>query len=139
MPFYYALSDAHGYLNPLEVALSLVDLYSDKENKLIICGDLIDYGPDSCGCLYKIKQLTENYPDQAICLIGNHERMFVEFLNTKDRDIWNVEWLGSDKDFATVNSFISIPTREKIAQLKPRKGYHDNLFRISACPEARIF
>ncbi|MNW33697.1 diadenosine tetraphosphatase [compost metagenome] len=131
MAIIYAISDIHGYLLPLEEALALVDLESDKENKLICCGDYIDYSPDSYGTLYKIKQLAENYPNQVIVLMGNNEQMFLEFLNAKERDIWHVEWLGSDKDFATVNSFSSVYTREKISQLKSEKGYHDLLFRIS--------
>jgi serine/threonine protein phosphatase 1 len=44
MSLIYAISDIHGYLQPLEEALSLVDLESDIENKLIVCGDYIDYG-----------------------------------------------------------------------------------------------
>lgn len=131
MAFIYAISDIHGYLQPLEEALSLVDLESHHENKLILCGDYIDYGLDSYRVLYKIKHLTEKYPNQVITLMGNHEYMFIDFLNAKANDIRNVEWLGSDKDFATVNSFISISTREKISQVNPDEGYHNYLFRIS--------
>ncbi|OMD86490.1 metallophosphoesterase [Paenibacillus odorifer] len=127
----YAISDIHGHLHPLEEALALIDLESDKENMFICCGDYIDYGPDSCGALYTIKQLAENYPNQVIVLKGNHEQMLLEFISAKERDIWNVEWLGSDKGFTTVNSFISLSTREKIFQLKFEEGYHDFLFRIS--------
>lgn len=132
MSMWFALSDIHGYLQPLEEALSLVDLESDKENKLLVLGDLIDYGNNSCKVLYKIKKLTEDYPNQIITLMGNHEYDFLEFLNAKDNDIWNVEWLGADKDFATVNSFISVYSKEKISQLNIDKDdYHDYFFRAS--------
>lgn len=131
MGYIYAISDIHGHLQPLEEALALVDLESSKESKLICCGDYIDYGPDSCGTLYKIKQLAENYPNQVIVLMGNHEQMLLEFLNAKDRDIWNVEWLGSDKGFVTVYSFISPSCKEEISKLKVEKGHYDDLFRIS--------
>lgn len=63
--------------------------------------------------------------------MGNHEQTFLEYLNSKDRDILNVEWLGFDKDFDTVNSFISTSTREKIFQLSSGESYHDYLLRIS--------
>jgi serine/threonine protein phosphatase 1 len=131
MAFNYAISDIHGYLQPLEEALSLIDLESDNKNKLILLGDYIDYGSNSCQTLYKLKEMAGKYPDQIIALMGNHEYMFLEFLNAKSNDIWNVEWLGSDKDFATVNSFISISTKDKISQLKTGESYHNYLFRIS--------
>lgn len=131
MSVWFALSDIHGYLQPLEEALSLVDLESDKENKLFLLGDFIDYGNNSCKVLYKIKKLTEDYPGQIITLIGNHEYDWLEFLTAKDDDIWNVEWLGADKDFATVNSFISVSSKGKISQLTIADDYHDYLYRAS--------
>jgi serine/threonine protein phosphatase 1 len=131
MSLIYAISDIHGCLQPLLEALSLVDLESDKENKLIFCGDYIDYGPNSCEVLYKVKELYDNYPHQVIVLMGNHEYMFLEFLNAKDKDIWNVEWLGADKGFSTVNTFISESCKYKIEQLNSELGQHAYLNRVA--------
>lgn len=52
MAFVFALSDIHGYSSPLNEALSLVDLSGNDEDKLILCGDYIDYGEDSCNVIY---------------------------------------------------------------------------------------
>ncbi len=57
--------------------------------------------------------------------------MFLEFLNAKDSDIWNVEWLSTDNDFSTVNTFIAKSSKEKIEQIKTELGYHDSLFRAA--------
>lgn len=128
MAYIFAISDIHGFSEPLNEGLSLIDLSSNEDNKLIFCGDYIDYGTDSCNVLYKIKELTETYPEQVIAIMGNHEYMFLEFLNADDRDIWNIEWLGADREFSTSNTFISSFTKEKISNLKAKLGYHNFLF-----------
>lgn len=114
MPFIYACSDIHGFLVPLEEILCLIDL-SNSDNKLIFCGDYIDYGKNSCKVLYRIKELTEQYPKQVIALMGNHEYMFLEFLSVKVSDIQAIEWLATDKDFLTINSFISSDTNAAVS------------------------
>lgn len=112
----YALSDIHGFYVVMMKTLELVDL-SNAANQLIFCGDYIDYGPDSCKVLYKIMELVENYPEQVIALKGNHETMFLEFLDSKDQDIWNIEWLGADKDLGTVHSFLTENAKEEVKRI----------------------
>lgn len=106
MSYLYAMSDMHGCLKPLEEKLKFVDL-TDKNSKLIFCGDYIDYGPESCKVIYKVKELADNYPEQVIALRGNHEQMFLDFLNCSEKDVWNFEWLSSDHEFKTIKSFLS--------------------------------
>lgn len=77
MPYIYAVSDIHGALDVFKEALKNIDL-SDKNNQLILLGDYIDRGRQSCETLYFIKDLQENYPKQVIVLRGNHEEMFLE-------------------------------------------------------------
>lgn len=113
----YAMSDIHGYYEIMERNIEKINL-EDKDNKLVLCGDYIDYGFDSCKVLYRIKDLMETYPEQVIALKGNHEIMFLEFLETKENDVWNIECLGADKDFSTINTFISEETKDKIKKSK---------------------
>lgn len=47
----YAISDIHGYYDILEINLNKIN-FSERDTKLIFCGDYIDYGPDSCRVLY---------------------------------------------------------------------------------------
>ena len=120
------MSDIHGYFKPLEDNLRLIDL-SDIENKLVFCGDYMDYGKESCQVLYKIKALTEQYPQQVVVLMGNHEYMFLEFLFLKNTDLQVIEWLTTDKEFHTINSFISSDTKAEVAsQLNRHRA--DNYF-----------
>ncbi|KGR91571.1 hypothetical protein CD30_04485 [Ureibacillus massiliensis 4400831 = CIP 108448 = CCUG 49529] len=129
MAIIYAMSDIHGYYTIMENNFKLLD-FTDNRTKLILCGDYIDYGPDSCRVLYKIKEWINNNPSQVMAIKGNHETMFLDFLYAEDDDIWNIEWLGADKDFSTVNTFISISSKEQIKQLNLKLGYHE--FLISA-------
>lgn len=138
MSYIYAISDIHGNLQSLEEALGMIDLESDKNNKLIFCGDYIDYGPDSYQTVVKVKLMSDKYPDQVEALMGNHERMFLDFLIANDKDIWNAEWLAADKDFATVNSFISASCREEISKLRIGKDNYDYLFLVSKIIKADI-
>lgn len=131
MSLVFSMSDIHGHLKQLEEALLLVDLESNRDNMLILCGDYIDYGLDSCAVLNRVKKHVESYPSQIIVLMGNHEAMFLEFLDAKNDDVWSIEWLGSDKNFVTVNSFISEVSKEKISQLDIVGNYSDCLIRIS--------
>lgn len=78
MAVIYSMSDIHGDYDAMMDTLSLVDLDSDKEIKLILLGDYIDRGKDSFGVLNYVKQLEENYPEQIVVLIGNHEEMFMD-------------------------------------------------------------
>ena len=64
-------------------------------------GDLFDRGPDSFGVLKKIKQLAENFGEDFILLLGNHEDYLLKPQLTKiQRMIW--ERVGRQ---ATVSSF----------------------------------
>lgn len=117
----YAMSDIHGYYDFMVENLKIVDL-ENKKNKLIFLGDYIDYGPDSSKVLCKIKNLMEEYPSKVIALKGNHETMFLEFLGTSDLDVWNIEWLGADKDLSTINTFISEGIKYKIMKAKEKSN-----------------
>ncbi|MFT8322390.1 MAG: metallophosphoesterase [Bacillus sp. (in: firmicutes)] len=99
----YSIGDIHGFYEFMLNTLSLVDLDSSKENKLIFLGDYVDRGKDSCQALYHIKELEEKYPEQVIVLLGNHEEMFIDWYTLKDE----IQWLSQDLNFLTVKSFFS--------------------------------
>ncbi len=81
MAFIYAMSDIHGHLDIFKETLENVDLEA-KDNKLILLGDYIDRGDKSPEALYFIKELSERYPNQVIALMGNHEILFFDDLNS---------------------------------------------------------
>lgn len=98
----YSISDIHGCYEALVDTLSLVDLESNKNNKLLFLGDYISRGKDSCKVLYHIKNLEERYPTQVVVLIGNHEQMFLDWYCDKDEFMW----LSHDEQLLTTKVFL---------------------------------
>ena len=79
MVIYYSVSDIHGHYNEFIKSLNKIDL-SDKQSKLILLGDYIDYGSQSFQVISKIIELEKIYPKQIITLFGNHEEWFYDWL-----------------------------------------------------------
>jgi serine/threonine protein phosphatase 1 len=84
----YVIGDIHGCLAPLKRLLENLepDLHEDR---LVFVGDYIDRGPDSRGVVDYILGLRARYPaDNIICLRGNHEVMFADFLAGRNRELF---------------------------------------------------
>ncbi|RJR45760.1 MAG: serine/threonine protein phosphatase [Deltaproteobacteria bacterium] len=84
----YAIGDIHGCLDQLEQLLD--EVQPDLENGLLLfVGDYIDRGPESRGVVDYIIRLREKYPrERIICLKGNHEAMFLDFLEGRERELF---------------------------------------------------
>ena len=101
----YAIGDIHGNLDLLQRLLEKIqpDLARDQ---LVFMGDYIDRGPNPKGVVdyvLDLKRLAN--PQEVICLKGNHEAMFLNFLQGRDlelflfngglstlRDYWGEDW-----------------------------------------------
>ncbi len=75
------IGDLHGRADLLELMLATI-ASRDPEGKArcIFVGDLIDRGPDSAAVLARVHQLCASDPAHYICVMGNHERMLLDFL-----------------------------------------------------------
>jgi serine/threonine protein phosphatase 1 len=76
----YAIGDVHGSLESLERLMEKInpDLTRDR---LVFIGDYIDRGPQPKGVVdYIIRLKNQAPPERIICLKGNHEAMFLDFL-----------------------------------------------------------
>lgn len=80
----YAIGDIHGCLDELEQLLDLIkkDLKKNpvKTHHIVFLGDYFDRGPDSAGVINRLIKL-QTKEANVICLKGNHEDKFIEFLN----------------------------------------------------------
>ncbi len=96
----YAVGDIHGCLDQLEMLLEEVqpDLEQDV---LLFVGDYIDRGPDSRGVVDYVLKLQQKYPrEHVICLKGNHEVMFLDFLEGRERELFLFNGgLGTLRDY----------------------------------------
>ena len=76
----YAMSDIHGCIEELKNKMDQIDLRGD--NRMIFLGDYIDYGESSFQVLQYIWELQKHYGEEkVIALKGNHEQMFLEWIN----------------------------------------------------------
>jgi len=78
----YAIGDIHGCLDPLRRIIAQIRL--SETDEVIFLGDYIDRGPDSMGVMDYLLTLSGRYT----FLMGNHERMFLDFLQGKERALF---------------------------------------------------
>lgn len=74
----FAIGDVHGCLFQLEKLFLRANI-NVKKDTVVFIGDYIDRGPDSKGVVDFILELREE-SDRIICLLGNHERMLLDYL-----------------------------------------------------------
>ncbi len=82
----YAVGDIHGCYDKLKSLLSKLPL--SDEDLLIFLGDYIDRGPDSRKVIDYLLELKMNRQDKVIFLKGNHEKMFLDYLNGKNKELF---------------------------------------------------
>ena len=122
----YIVGDIHGRADLLERALDRIDGHVGKvaaqNPQVVFVGDLIDRGPESAGVLKRVWELAQELPQNVTCLMGNHERMLLDFLD--DPATRGPRWLRSGAR-ETLDSF-GLHT----SQLQPGAAPH--LFREEA-------
>ncbi|GFE63506.1 metallophosphoesterase family protein [Litoreibacter roseus] len=102
----FVTGDIHGRIDLLEDILGQIDKVIGEQRypdpKLIFLGDAIDRGPDSQAVLRRLHALSAEFPDNFICLMGNHEQMLLDFL--EDPSARYSRWLRNG-GLATCQSF----------------------------------
>jgi serine/threonine protein phosphatase 1 len=73
-----AIGDVHGCRSRLEDLLGILDPRPETDT-IVFIGDYIDRGPDSRGVVEVVLGLRRRFP-RVVCLMGNHERMFLDYL-----------------------------------------------------------
>jgi hypothetical protein len=73
-----AIGDIHGCHQEFADLLAAVEFR--PEDRLVLLGDLVNRGPDSCRVIDLARQ------HAAVALLGNHELRLLNFRRTKDRD-----------------------------------------------------
>lgn len=73
------VGDIHGSLSALDALLPRMEDWGPGVT--ILLGDLVDRGEDSAGVIARARAL----PGEVVCLMGNHERMMLDFLDNPAR------------------------------------------------------
>ena len=100
MTEYFAIGDVHGKASMLDELLQ----HWDGRSQLVFLGDLIDRGEDSRAVLERVKDLVDQ--KGAICLSGNHEYMFLTWLDNPEKSYDHYRRNGGA---TTINSLLGRP------------------------------
>lgn len=76
----FAVGDIHGCLSHLEKLIRMLPIQKEKD-LLVFIGDYIDRGPDAKAVVDYVLDLRERLCP-TICLLGNHEQMFLDYMTT---------------------------------------------------------
>lgn len=95
----YATSDIHGHYKALIEAVSSTGFNPiNGDDLLVVCGDMFDRGGESLAVYEYLKELWDN--KRAVIIKGNHEQMFIDYLEGKNISPFNYIRNGLDKTFA---------------------------------------
>lgn len=75
----FVVGDIHGEYDML---VKLLEQWDKKTQTLLFVGDLADRGLNSKACIELVYRLVA--AGDAICLTGNHEQLFLQFLEQPD-------------------------------------------------------
>jgi serine/threonine protein phosphatase 1 len=84
----YAVGDVHGCLSVLlaaEARIAAARPQASSQGLIIMMGDYVDRGPHSAGVIHHLLAPPPAGLDR-ICLCGNHDEMFLQFMTTRNFD-----------------------------------------------------
>ena len=94
------IGDIHGCYDEFERLLQEIH-FSSTTDRLILLGDLMDRGKDSCKVFHKASELKADMGSRFVVLKGSHEKLLLDnSLYLKDRALWWIIGKG-----ATIRSF----------------------------------
>jgi serine/threonine protein phosphatase 1 len=74
----FAIGDIHGCSRALKTLLEAID--PTPEDTIVVLGDMVDWGPDSRGCVQQLIELSQRC--RLILIRGNHEEMLLAALES---------------------------------------------------------
>jgi len=118
----YAIGDIHGQHDMLLNALTRIEADGGAQARVVILGDLVDRGPDSRGVLDTLITGIDQGRDWIV-LRGNHDQMFLDFLDdgatenalVRSKKSWLHEVMGGSATLASYGVDPTLPQPELIA------------------------
>ena len=95
------ISDVHGCYDELTQLLERC-CYHPSMDQLILLGDYVDRGPMSKQTIGYVIQLVKG---GAIALRGNHDQMFLDFINSDDRQV--AQQYIANGGLSTLNTYVT--------------------------------
>lgn len=115
---FYLIGDIHGYYNKLSALFRKIQKHITGNDIIIFLGDYIDRGRQSFEVIDFLIDLQKSY--NTIYLSGNHESMFINYLQGNDISIFMYN--GGQ---ATIDSYIQIMGSLRLPE--DHKTFYNNL------------
>jgi serine/threonine protein phosphatase 1 len=77
----YVVGDVHGRADLLDKMLGHLATIREADSDLVFVGDIVDRGEDSAQVLARIRDIVDDPTRSTFCLMGNHEKMLLDFLD----------------------------------------------------------
>lgn len=117
----FVISDIHGCFKMLE---KLLTKWKRDEQQLIFLGDYINRGEESLQVLQLVKQLVDE--QYAIALKGNHEAMFLEWMQVPERRTQMFINIGGIATIQSLKTFLlerDSTIEQLVASIKDEHGH----------------
>jgi serine/threonine protein phosphatase 1 len=82
----FAIGDIHGCLEKLEELMGKIGIDREKDT-LVFIGDYIDRGKSGKEVVDYVIRLQNEYKNM-VCILGNHEQMFMQYLDGIDESLY---------------------------------------------------
>jgi len=82
----YVIPDIHGNVQLLDLILDRI-LPPRKNDKIVFLGDYIDRHIDSHEVIERLINIKTDYPNNIVCLMGNHEHMALRAMNESGENL----------------------------------------------------
>ncbi len=123
----FAIGDVHGCLRKLEALLAMID-WRPEEDTLLFIGDYVDRGDESAGVIDQVINL-RLFSDRIVCLMGNHEKLFLDYLEGRNVRLFLMNGGGSTLDsYGGQGAAIPESHREFLASLLPYYETESHIF-----------
>lgn len=85
----FAIGDIHGCHKALQgLVRECGDYAAGHDHRLVFIGDYVDRGPDSRAVIETLRELERRHPGNVVCLMGNHEEMLLEAIDSGEPWHW---------------------------------------------------
>jgi serine/threonine protein phosphatase 1 len=119
----FVIGDVHGRRAQLNALIEMLPRKAETDT-LVFLGDLIDRGADAPGVVGDVLELKSSNPERVICLRGNHEQMFMDFVDG-ERSIWLSHATGGERTFEQyTNSILRVMTDDDVTKAREHIKRH---------------
>ena len=105
-----AVGDIHGCLAQLTTLMGLVK--PTAADRVVFLGDYVDRGPDSAGVIEYLIEFAAAFPE-TVFLRGNHEQMFLDYLDRHDTALFLINGGGQTLDSYRDRGMSPVPSTHR--------------------------